>query len=300
MNEQDKKDFFEAGRIAAEARELARKLIKPNTKVIDVLNQVEDFIKENKAQIAFPAQSSINQAAAHYCSGPEDETKYQEGQIVKIDLGVHINGWVADNASTVDLSEDNKYKKLIEASKSAVEKAIELVKPGIAVCKLGEVIEETIKKAGFKPVRNLSGHGIGKFTIHSKPSIPNYNNDDQYKLKAGETIAIEPFASTGSGIVDEKGQAEVFMVVNKRQVRNIITRQVLKEINKYEGLPFTTRWLTKTFSLPKVKLALNDLLKEKIIRAYPPLLDTDQGMISQHEDSLLVTEDGCEVSTKLQ
>ena len=152
-------------------------------------------------------------------------------------------------------------------------------------------IQETIQKYGFAPVRNLSGHGLGKYKIHTKPSIPNVYNGDKTKIEKGMVFAVEPFSSTGAGIVQDSGIPTVFELITKKPVRNPITRQVMKEIESYNGLPFTTRWLTRKFGA-KAKLALREMGQLGMIYSHPPLADKNGGVISQAEHTILIDNDG--------
>jgi methionyl aminopeptidase len=279
---------IKAGKIAAEALQYGKSLIQVGTKVIEVLDKVEDKILADGGQIAFPAQISLNEAAAHACSDLNDETVLSEEHIVKLDVGVHIEGMIADNALTVDLS--GKYSDLVKASREALNNALKIVKPGVTLGEIGKVIHETITSYGFSPVKNLSGHGLGEYNIHSKPSIPNYDNGNTNVLEEGMVIAIEPFASTGAGIVQESSHATVFTLTNDSGVRDPITRKVLQEIKTYKGLPFAKRWLERKFGTPKTNFALRMLIKANCVHEHPPLIDQARGIVSQAEHSVIVLE----------
>lgn len=285
-----------AGKIAAQALEFAKSLVKPGVKLVEVCDKTEEKIKQLGGKLAFPVQISLNDTAAHFCPDQDDETVFKD-QLVSIDVGVHIDGFIGDNALTIDLSGENK--DLVKASREALDNAIKIVKPGIRISEIGKVIHETITKYGFSPVRNLSGHGLGEYGIHTKPSIPNYDNGDSTELKDGDVIAIEPFASKGAGIVYESGNATVFQLNIKKPVRNMITRQILKEIETYKDLPFCKRWLERKFGTAKTNFALRELRNQEMIREYPPLVDQNHGLVSQAEHSLIVTKDGCKVLTKI-
>jgi len=285
-----------AGKINAGAREYGKKLVKVGASLLDVTDKVEEFILKRGGGLAFPTQMSRNDQAAHNCAAHEDKTLFQEGDVVKLDLGVHIDGYVVDSATSINLGGKDQ-DALVKASREALNAAIKTLAPGVAVTAVGKAVQETIEGMGFKPVRNLCGHGIGRYIVHSAPSIPNYNTGDQTKLYDGQLIAIEPFASTGAGLIYEATDAEVFMMVGKKPVRSMITRNVLKEINAFMGLPFTTRWLVRKFSLPQVNYALRDLQNVGILRAYPPLIDKAHGLVSQAEHSIIVG-DKPEVLTK--
>ncbi|MBI1968665.1 type II methionyl aminopeptidase [Candidatus Woesearchaeota archaeon] len=280
-------NYLKAGKITATAREFGQQLIKPGASVREILEKVEAKILELGGQPAFPAQISLNEFAAHCCSDFNDTAILQD-QVVKLDVGVHIDGYIADTAVTVDLSE--KHGKLLKASQDALENALALVRPGVTLGAIGKAIQETITAAGFSPVRNLSGHGLGLFEIHARPSIPNIDNGNQNVLKEGMVIAIEPFASTGAGVVQESSPATIFSLVNEAGIRDPITRNVLAEIKTYQGLPFAKRWLEKKFGIAKTNFALRQLLTKGCLEQHPPLVDEARGLVSQAEHSVIVLE----------
>ncbi len=288
-------DWRKAGRIAKEALLYGKGLIVPGAKLIDVCDKVEEKIFSLGGGIAFPAQVSLDTHAAHYCPGPNDDSVFGS-EVCCLDVGVEVNGSIGDNACTVDLS--GEHGKLVEASEAALAEATKILKIGLPVSEIGRVIQETINSYGFSPIKNLSGHGLGIYGIHTTPSIPNYDTHDGVVLEKGMTIAIEPFATDGKGLIQEGGQPTVFMMVGKRPVRNMITRQVLKEIEKYNGLPFTTRWLVKKFPEFKVNIALRELLQYGVIKSYAPLSEVEKGIVSQAENSFLI-DDEVEVLTKV-
>jgi methionyl aminopeptidase len=277
-----------AGKITSEVREYGKGLIVKDAYMLEVLDKVEERIKELGGKPAFPAQISCNHIAAHYCPDDSDETIFSD-QLVCLDVGVHVDGFIGDTAVTVDLS--SKYTNLIKAAEEALVNAIKIVKPGVTLGEIGKTIQETINGYGFAPVKNLSGHGLGQYEIHTKPNIPNFDNGDETKIEKGMVFAIEPFASTGAGIVQDSGIATVFELGDKKPVRNMITRQVLKEIESYENLPFTARWLTRKFG-GKARYALREMQQLGMLHEHPPLADKDKGIISQAEHSILVDDDG--------
>lgn len=288
MNQEEIKKLKQAGKIAAQVLEYGKGLIKKDASMVQVLDNVEKKIQDLGAKPAFPAQISCNHIAAHYCPDEDDKTVFS-GQIVSLDVGVHVDGFIGDTAVTVDLS--GKHNDLVKASREALDNAIKTIKVGVALNEIGKVIHDTIQKYGFSPVRNLSGHGLGKYGIHTKPSIPNFDNNDPTKIEPGMVFAVEPFASTGAGIVHDSGTATVFTLENKKPVRSPITRQVLKEIESYNSLPFTTRWLAKKFGV-KAKFALREMEQLGMLHSYAPLADKDKGLVSQAEHSILVDDDG--------
>ncbi len=280
--------YKQAGKITAQALEYGKSLIKKDASMVEVLDKIERKVLDLNGKLAFPAQISCNHIAAHYCPDDEDKTVFSD-QLICLDVGVHVDGFIGDSAVTVDLS--GKYADLVKAAQEALDNALKIIKPGITLSEIGKTIQQTINGYGFAPVRNLSGHGLGHYQIHTKPNIPNFDNKDHTKIQKGMVFAIEPFASTGAGIVQDSGNATVFELIGKKPVRNPITRQVLKYIESYEGLPFTTRWLTRKFGI-KAKYALKEMEQLGMLHPHPPLADKDKGMISQAEHSVLIDDDG--------
>ena len=209
---------------------------------------------------------------------------------------MHIEGCIGDNAYTIDLS--GKYSELVKAAQKALEEALKVTQLGTTLGEIGTAIQDTITSYGFAPVKNLSGHGLGKYEVHTKPTIPNFNNKDKTKVENGMVFAIEPFATTGGGMVHEAGTPTVFSFYRSRPVRSHITREALKEIVSYQGLPFASRWLTRKFGA-KANLALRELMQYDIIKAYPPLVEVNKGIVTQAEHSVLVDDDEVVILTKL-
>ena len=287
MEENIKNDFIKAGKIAKEARVYALSLVKPGVLLSEVADKVEKKIVELGGKPAFPMQISRNNIAAHYCPTYEEEVFFEKNDLVKVDIGVHINGYIADTAQSIDLGGN---AKLLKASEEALNNAIKLVKPGVQVREIGRTIQETLESHGFKPVRNLCGHGIGRFIVHKSPSIPNFDNGDTTVLEEGMSIAIEPFASSGAGLIKEEGKATIFALVGKKPVRGLFTRKILNEILKFDNLPFAYRWLEKKFKKAELAFAFRELKQLGMLREHPPLPDVNNGLVSQREHTMLVLD----------
>jgi methionyl aminopeptidase len=285
-----------AGRIASECREWAKDAIRPGVTVRSVLEQIEAMIRERGGAPGFPAQSSRNSIAAHYCSSPEDDTRYEEGDCVKVDIGVHVDGWVADTAASVDLSPDGRWRGLVKASADALMAAIATVEDGVPLGELGAAIERTIVAAGYQPVRNLTGHGLGRWKVHTPPQIPNYAERGGGRLRTGTVFAIEPFASTGRGYIRERGKAEVFMMVRPPAKAKSLDRGVLKEIESWRGLPIARRYF-RGHDRDAVEDTLSSLARQGSLMRYPPLVEEDGVMVTQTEHSLYLGPDGVEILT---
>ncbi len=289
-------DWRKAGKIAAEALEFGGTLIKKGANVREICDKIDAKVISLGAKPAWPAQISLNHVAAHFTPDPDEEIILND-EVVCLDVGAHVNGAIGDNALSVDLS--GKHSALIDAAKDALNEAMHLVHVGQEVGKIGKRIQEVIESYGFKPVKNLSGHGISPWVIHDVPSIPNFDNKDKTKLEKGQIIAIEPFATTGVGFIEEQETANLYSLVKTRGVRTPFGMEIMKFVDKnYNTLPFTTRWLVKQFGLGKIKLALRELLQNGVIMSYPPLAEKSKGLVTVFEKTLLV-DDKVEILTKI-
>jgi len=288
--------FRKAGRIASECREWAKENIRPGVRIQTVLETIEDKIRAQGAAPGFPAQSSRNSVAAHYCSGLDDPQVYAEGDCVKVDIGVHVDGYVADTAATVDLSADKRWTPLVESARNALSAAIFAVRDGVQVGEIGGAIERTILKAGYQPVRNLTGHGLGRWKVHTPPQIPNYAERGGGSLKTGMVFAIEPFASTGKGYIREAGKPEVFMLVRPPSKAKGLDRGVLDAIESWRGLPIARRYF-RHLDTAAVEDTLGKLARQGSLVRYPPLVEDEGVMVAQYEHSIYLGPQGVEVLT---
>jgi methionyl aminopeptidase len=288
--------FRRAGRIAAECRRWAVENVKPGVEIRTILETVEDMIRSRGAQPGFPAQSSRNSIAAHYCTHLDDRTRYEEGDCVKVDFGVHVDGYVADTAASIDLSSDGRWRKLVQASSDALAAAIATVGDGVPVGEVGAAIERTIVAAGYQPIRNLTGHGLGRWKVHTPPQIPNQREEGGGRLRTGMVFAIEPFACTGRGYISERGKAEVFMMVRPPLRAKGLDKDVLRDIESWRGLPIARRYF-RHHDPKVVDDTLSKLAKQGALMRYPPLVEADGVMVAQTEHSIFLGPDGVEVLT---
>jgi len=296
MENENIKEYEKAGRIAAMVREHARTLVKPGATLLSVAKTLEDMIIKEGCGIAFPVNISINNNAAHYTPSFDDKLTFSENDVVKVDVGTHVEGCIGDTAITIDLS--GKNAKLLEASEQALEAAIATVKAGISTADIGAAIEKEITSRNFKPIINLCGHVLAPYVVHSGFSIPNVETQSGFELEEGLVIAIEPFATTGTGMVRESTRTEIFSQEKMIKTRNPHARKLQDFVNDYKGMPFAERWLYEKMPELQLKLALRELAANEAFRSYPVLHDIDGSLVSQHEHSVLVEKDGCKLLTK--
>jgi methionyl aminopeptidase len=282
----------EAGRVHSAVSETAREMVEEGASLLELAETVEDEIHEEGAEPAFPVNISRDEEAAHATPSRDDEETFAE-EMVNVDIGVHVDGWIADAAFTVDLSGNDE---LVEASREAVDAAVERVEAGVSTAELGRVIEETIDGYGYNPVYNLTGHGLGEYEQHTSPSVPNRAVDQGVTLEAGDVIAIEPFATDGRGKVKEGGDEEIYSLQNPdARVRSRRARDLIETVKQdYETLPFAKRWLDDD----RLDMSLRRLKSSEVVEGYPVLKEREGYYVSQAEHTVIVEEDGCEVTTK--
>lgn len=283
--------YRKAGDILARVRDEASSMIDVGVSILEVANFVEEKTRDLGGEPAFPCNISRDRVAAHDTPRPQDGDVFGE-EMVKLDIGVHVDGYIADSAVTVDLS---GHTDLVEASKAGLAAAIELVEPGVDTAKLGAAIEDAIRGYGYNSVVNLTGHGLGRYQAHGEPSVPNRAIEKGVELLPGDVIAIEPFATDGVGRISEAPLVEIFSFVAKRPIRSPPARALLKQVQEnYSTLPFARRWL----SGDRIDYAINQLLRVGILHRYPLLWEAEGALVSQAEHTVIVMENGCEVTTR--
>ena len=291
MNDEILEKYQEAGKLAARILHEGAGGIRAGRSYLELVDSVEDRIRAEGADLAFPLNISLNEDAAHDTASVGDERVFAKGDVVKFDLGVQIEGYVADTATTVDLGNNSL---LLDASRAALDAAIACVRPGVTTGEIGAAIEHEIVTRGYRPIANLTGHGIDQYVAHMEPSIPNIAINGGQVLEEGMAIAIEPFATTGSGRVGEKTRVEIYSQIAEKPVRIPSARAVMDKVKDRRGLPFSRRWLNDK----KADLALIGLCRSQIMHGYPVLSDIPGSLVSQHEHTMIVTGDGCIVTTR--
>ena len=298
MNPEIQEKLIRAGSIAAQVRrEGAEKLKIPGTSYLEVMDFCEERIVALGGGVAW-AQMSVDHVAAHFCPTEDEKAITQEGQLIKIDIGVHIDGWIADNAMTIEVGDSNQWGDLITASQNALREAIKKVRPGVAISEIGAVQMAEAQKMGFTTIKNLSGHTIDQYTVHAGISIPSFDTKEKTVLEEGMHIAIEPFVTPGDGYVKNEGKSTIFMLRGDVKVRSPYARKVADFVAERQGLPFSTRHITRKFSKGVFALGMKELAKSPFLEDYPPLAERSGGMVAQFEHSMIVTKDGALVYTR--
>jgi methionyl aminopeptidase len=288
MTPKQKEKILKAGEIGKQVREWIKPQIKKGLPLLEIAEKIEDKIIELGGKPAFPTNLSINEIAAHFSPSYDDKT-LAEG-LLKVDIGVHIDGWIADFAFSIDLENDSENKKLIEASEKALREAIKKVKTGSSLGQIGEAIQEAIEDYKFSPIINLTGHQMDEYELHAGTYILNIKTAKTEKLSKG-LYAIEPFATNGSGKIYEGKPSGIYQLVNDRNIRSPQAREVLDFIvEEYQTLPFCTRWLVKKFGT-KVLFSIKQLEDNENINQYPQLIEVSKGKVAQSENTVLIDEE---------
>lgn len=292
-------NYKRAGTIAADARDYGATLLKPGARLVDVATMIETRITNNRAGLAFPVNIALNTLAAHYSPRHDDVLVFKKGDVVKLDVGAHVNGYIADTALTVEL-ETHRYDDMIRASDEALQKVIDVLSTHLTLSDAGKTIENTIKSYGYKPIENLMGHGLGKYELHSGISVPNVGAlGNKTTLNEGDVVAIEPFATNGAGHVISGEGSNIYLCkdsIKAKFIRDNKTKVLFNKIKTHFGtLPFAQRWYHDLF--PKDELGMKKLSFLGMTKHYPQLLEAKAGIVTQKEHTVIVREDGCEVIT---
>ena len=291
-------DYVKAGKIAGEVRENVRKKNWVGKTVYEICEEVENEIKKRGAKCAFPVNTSINEVAAHYTAEPDDDLTISDSDLVKIDLGAQINGYIADTAVTVCY--DSQFDMLVQTAQDALNDAMSMIKIGVKSSDVGRAIEKRIKQMGFLPIANLSGHSLEQYTIHAGKSIPNIWSIGSFTF-AEEAFACEPFVTTGDGLgfVHEGKIKNIFALSTRKKTKNEEADKLLDYIwENFNSLPFALRWI-KDWDMKEAKELLSILIKKKSVHAYPILVEGNNQRVAQAEHTFIPNENGVTITTTL-
>ncbi|WP_455644924.1 M24 family metallopeptidase [Methanosphaera sp.] len=317
-------EYIKAGQIASKVRKSATKRITSGMKVIDLIEWVEEEIRKNGAGLAFPCNISINDITSHYTSPPSDDTVFCNGDIVKIDLGTHVDGYIADTAVTVIVEGDNieidnntsmpgrldngnpevttsdleERVELIEAARNALECAISIIRDGITLSDISSQLEETIINQGFNPISDLTGHSLARYNLHSGLQIPPVSTGDTHTLHEGDVVAIEPFVTSGVGLVETLPQHYIYSYLRERPFGESEASKLLKHIQENNlHFPFAKRYFLDLYDEDKLNHVMHPLITSRAIFPYKLLKEASGAMNAQCEHTIIVEKEGCIVTT---
>lgn len=290
--------FRLSGRILRETREEMRSYVKENKPIIDICEKAEGLIRTKGGKPAFPVNVSINEVAAHYTSPPDDKSTIPEASIVKVDIGVQVDGYVTDTAFTTCFNAEGR--SMTNAAELALKTVIDNIHGDMSLGSIGALAETTIKNRGFKPISNLTGHSVGRYLIHAGTSIPSVSGFNPNKVRVGEVYAIEPFVTLPEAIarVDDSPQTTIYRFLKAKSLKTDAAKKLAKYIEaNFRTLPFTERWIIGVVPKERHKVAFKELLSSKSVMGYPVFVEASRKPVAQAEHTLLIKEDGCEVLT---
>jgi len=291
-------DYVKAGKIAGEVRENVRQKDWIGSTLAEICEYVESEIIKRGAKCAFPVNTSLNEVAAHYTAEPNDPKTVSDSDLIKIDLGVQINGYIADTAVTVNY--DPQYDSLVQAAENALQAAMSMIKVGVKSKDVGRKIQNTIMDMGLKPIANLSGHSLDQYTIHAGKTVPNMWTIGSFSFSENEAFACEPFVTTKNalGFVRNGKIKNIFALASRKMTKDNEADKLLEYIwNNFNMLPFALRWIVKEWEEKEARRLLDFLVKKKVVKAYAILVEANGKTVAQAEHTFIPTQTGVTVTT---
>ncbi len=298
LEEEVLEKYRRAGRIAAKVREEMKRKTKEGMPLLEICEKTEQMIISLGGKPAFPCNVSVNEVAAHYTSPPGDVQVVPPGSLVKIDVGAHVDGYIADTAVTVCF--DPELEDMVRTSEAALETATKTIRSGIHTSDLGSEIQKTIERRGYKPISNLTGHQVGRYIIHTGKSLPNVTHVSLTKINAGDVFAIEPFVTLAdaAGRVEDGPDSFIFRLVKRKPAKGPDEAQLQKFIeDEYRTLPFAERWLKTKYKGEGYKAAFERLLASKTLMAYSVFVEASQKPVAQSEHTVYIDKGSTVVLT---
>ncbi len=284
--------YERAGDIVKKTRTAIRPFIKDGVKLLDIAERVERQILDEGAKLPFPCTIALNEIASHHTPSRDDERAFNKGDLVKLDFGVCVEGYVADAAFTVEVN-SSTCSDLIGAVEKALSAGIERVKPGVRVGEVGGAIDREASSAGFHVLKDLLGHSLGRYCLHGGLTIPAYDDGSDLKIREGDVLAIEPFLTKGSGAIVRQDGGNIYKLLRNGEiyVHGPEEKKLLAYIVEHYGhFPFAERWLPRPDGL-------QGLVKAACVKSFPVMVEADGAPVAQAESTVIVERDGCRVIT---
>jgi len=282
-----------AGRVSGEARELGMQMCEAGVKLYDVAQEVEGYIRKHGCGLAFPCNISRNEIAAHYTPSCDDKSVFELGDIVKVDCGAELDGYVGDTAGTVEVG-TRSFTELVESSKRARNTVAEFIGEGVPLNEIGRAVDMSIRRDGFVPIVNLCGHQIEQYNLHAGFSVPNYDNGDDYRIVSGTTVAIEPFATNGKGEIKNGKPGNIVRILRERPLADPKDQEFFEYAKaEFKSFPFCAR----SCDFPDAEKRVRSLIRHGVLSSYAELVEVSGGLVSQHEYTFYIDGKRGEVTT---
>lgn len=290
--------YLEAGKIASQLKDEAAKIVAVGVPLLGVCERLERRTIDLGGRPAFPVNIGVNEVTAHYTSPAGDPLTIPENSIVKVDIGVQLDGYIADTAVTFTFRPE--YQDLALSAEEALHSATEAIKPGVKVSEVGAIIERAITRFGHRPIRNLMGHRIERYSLHTGKSIPNVSGIEGGTIEEGEVYAVEPFSTVrhAAGVVRDSAETYIFRYNRDKRLGSAEAAALLDYVKQeHRFLPFASRWLRSKLLVASFDHAFRELVKERCVIPYKVLVEASGRPVSQAEHTVIVEKDGCRVLT---
>ena len=286
-------EYRTSGKITSEVKALVPSQVRPGVTFLEVCDFVRREVESRGGKLAFPTGIGVNQVTAHYAPQEGDLSVFKEDDLVKVDFGVHVDGYVTDTSVSVTLNPE--YNLLLEATQRALEAAIEAVRRETRTGEIGRVIHREAARFGFKTIENLTGHTLGRYLVHAGKSIPNLYMAHTQDLKKGDVFAIEPFLTLNSAagyVVDAPSKTIFSMVARKKTGTQELDAFAERIWEERKTLPFTPRWYAAEYGRGKLIPVIDRLVSKRILRAYPTLVEASGSPVAQFEHTMAMDDGG--------
>jgi methionyl aminopeptidase len=291
-------EYKKSGEIVRGVKPIVASAVKPGVTFIEVCDLVKREVESRGGRLAFPTGIGVNEVTAHYAPQDGDESVFKEEDLVKVDFGVHVDGYVADTSVSVTFNPE--FNLLLEATQRALETAIATARREPRTGEIGREIHREAARFGFKTIENLTGHTVDRYVVHAGKSIPNVFMPGMQSLKPGDVFAIEPFLtlSSAAGYVVDAPSQTIFSIVARRKTGVAELDAFAERVwTERKTLPFTPRWYSAEFGRVKVPGMVSRLVAKKILRGYPTLVEASGKPVAQFEHTMSLDEDGLVVLT---
>lgn len=275
-----------------------KNLVKPGVSYLETCLSIEKETARRGGRPAFPTGIGVNEVTAHYAPQEDDQSRFLESDVIKVDFGVEVDGYIADTAVSVTFNP--QYELMLEATERALNAAIAAAKKDPRTGEIGGEIYREASRFGFKTIQNLTGHTLDRYVVHAGKSIPNLFIPNLPSLKKGEVFAIEPFltVSSAAGYVVDSPKETIFSIAARRKTG-------ISELDSFaervwadrRTLPFTPRWYSEMYGKDKLQRMMKDLVEKRVMRSYPILVEASKKPVAQFEHTMALGEEGLVVLT---
>ncbi len=279
-------------------RALVKEEVRPGGGYLEMCSFIEREIERRGGRPAFPVGIGVNEVTAHYSPQEDDGSKFNDSDLVKVDFGVEVEGYLTDTAVSVTFNP--QHEMMLEATELTLNAAIAAVRKDPRTGEVGGEIYREAARLGFKTIQNLTGHTVDRYLVHAGKSIPNVYVPNQPSLRAGEVFAIEPFLtlSSAAGYVVDSPHVTIFSIAARRRTGSRELDEFAERVwSDRRTLPFTPRWYSKDFGREKVQGMLKELVGKRVMHSYPTLVEASGKPVAQFEHTMALGEDGLTVLT---